>query len=110
MAQEKTMGFICVIKKMSKRRIRELKVENHILREIKIQSYLSHSNLTALFGYFHDEENLYLIIEALPDGSLQQVKKKRKYPEREAAAIVKQVTDGLKHMHGEYIIHRYLKP
>jgi serine/threonine protein kinase len=41
---------------------------------------------------------------------LQQVKKKRKYPEREAAAIVKQVTDGLKHMHGEYIIHRYLKP
>lgn len=39
-----------------------MKVENHILREIKIQSYLNHANLTALFGYFHDEENLYLII------------------------------------------------
>jgi aurora kinase, other len=65
---------------MSKKRIKELKVENHILCEIKIQSYLSHSNLTALFGYFHDEEYLYLIIEALPDGSLQQVKKKRKMP------------------------------
>lgn len=95
---------------MSKKRIKELKVENHVLREIKIQSYLSHSNLTALFGYFHDEDNLYLIIEALPDGSLQQVKKKRKMPERETAAIVKQVTDGLRYMHEECIIHRDLKP
>jgi aurora kinase len=85
-------------------------VENHILREIKIQSYLAHNNLTALFGYFHDEDFLYLIIEALPDGSLQQVKKKRKMPERETAAIVKQVSEGLKHMHEESIIHRDLKP
>lgn len=95
---------------MSKKRIREMKVENHILREIKIQSYLNQANITALFGYFHDEEYLYLIIEALPDGSLQQVKKKRKLPERETAAIIKQVSDGLKHMHEESIIHRDLKP
>jgi serine/threonine protein kinase len=52
-----------------------------------------------LFGYFHDEENLYLVIEALPDGSLQQVKKKRKLPEKEAASIVRQVSIGLKYMH-----------
>ena len=55
--------------------------------------------MTALFGYFHDEEYLYLIIEALPDGSLQQVKKKKKLPEKEAAAIIKQVSVGLKYMH-----------
>jgi serine/threonine protein kinase len=92
MAQEKNIGFICVIKKMSKQRIRDTKVEEHILREIKIQSYLNHGNLTALYGYFQDEEYLYLVLEALPDGSLQQVKKKRKLPEKETAAIVKQVS------------------
>lgn len=73
---------MCVIKKMSKQRIKDRKVEEHILREIKIQSYLNHSNLTALYGCFHDEENIYLILEALPDGSLQQVKKKKKLPEK----------------------------
>jgi aurora kinase len=92
MAQEKNIGFICVIKKMSKKRIRDTKVEEHILREIKIQSYLNNGNLTALYGYFHDEEYLYLVLEALPDGSLQQVKKKRKLPEKETAAIIKQVS------------------
>ncbi len=110
MAQEKHTGFICVIKKMSKKRIRERQVEEHVLREIKIQFYLSHPLLTALFGCFHDAEHIYLILEALPDGSLQQVKRKRKLPEKEAAGIVSQVSQGLKSMHEDCIIHRDLKP
>jgi serine/threonine protein kinase len=109
-AVEKASGFVCVIKKMSKRRIRELKVEEHVRREIKLQSYLNHSHLTALYGYFHDPDNLYLILELLPDGSLQQVKKKRKLPQNEAAALLRQVVEGLKYMHEEYVIHRDLKP
>jgi serine/threonine protein kinase len=75
-----------------------------------LQTYLSHSHIAALYGYFHDEEHLYLVIELLPDGSLQQVKKKKKLPESEAADIVKQVALGLKYMHQEYVIHRDLKP
>jgi serine/threonine protein kinase len=66
--------------------------------------------LTALYGCFQDEDSLYLVLEALPDGSLQQVKKKRKLPEKETAAIVRQVSEGLKYMHEEYVIHRDLKP
>jgi serine/threonine protein kinase len=66
--------------------------------------------LTALYGCFQDEDSLYLVLEALPDGSLQQVKKKRKLPEKETAVIVKQVSEGLKYMHEEYVIHRDLKP
>jgi NIMA (never in mitosis gene a)-related kinase 1/4/5 len=53
-AQEKAIGFICVIKKMSKKRIKDAKVEEHILREIKIQFCLHHKNLTSLFGCFND--------------------------------------------------------
>lgn len=51
-----------------------------------------------------------MILEALPDGSLQNVKKKKKLPEKETAAIIKQVAEGLRSMHEEYIIHRDLKP
>ncbi len=49
-------------------------------------------------------------MELLPDGSLQQVKKKKKLPEKEAADILRQVACGLKYMHQEYVIHRDLKP
>lgn len=82
-ALEKSLGFICVIKKMSKKHIQEAKVQQHIIREIKIQSYLNHNQLTSIYGYFHDEDHLYLILELLPYGSLQQVKKKRKLPEKQ---------------------------
>ena len=90
-ALEKTLGFMCVLKKMSKKRIKEAKVEQHITREIKLQSYLNHSHITSIYGYFLDEDHLYLVLELLPDGSLQQVKKKKKLPEKEAADIVRQV-------------------
>lgn len=62
LAQEKMLGLICVIKKMSKKRIREANVVEHIVREIKLQSYLNHSHITSLYGYFHDEDYLYLIM------------------------------------------------
>jgi serine/threonine protein kinase len=60
---------------------------------------LNNGHCTSIYGYFHDEDYLYLILELLPDGSLQQVKKKRKLPEKEAADIVRQVALGLKYMH-----------
>jgi len=85
-------------------------MEEHITREIKLQSYLNHSHCTSLYGYFHDQDHLYLVMELLPDGSLQQVKKKRKLPEKETIEIVKQVAEGLKYLHEESVIHRDLKP
>ena len=58
-----------------------MKVEEHLLREIKIQSFLKHRHLTSLYGFFSDENYVYLILELMPDGSIMQVKKKRKISE-----------------------------
>ena len=41
-----------------------------IARELSIQFYLSHRNITQLYGYFSDEKNFYLLIEFCTGGQL----------------------------------------
>jgi len=101
---------MCVLKKVSKKKIKEQKLQEHILREIKIQAYLKHKHLTQIFGIFSEEEHFYLILELLPDGSMSQVHKKKKIPEKQTSRYVRQICEGLRSMHKEDIIHRDLKP
>ena len=81
-AREKKLGFMCVLKKMSKKRIKEQQREEHVIRELKIQMYLNHKHLTAMYGYFHDKDFIYLILEYLPDGNLSQIKRRKKTSEK----------------------------
>lgn len=68
--------MICVVKVLSKERIKEQKLEEHVLREIKIQSYLCHKHLVALYGVFDDKNKIYLVMEYLNDGNLSLNKRK----------------------------------
>lgn len=101
--------FVCVLKSLSKKRIKDLQLEEHVFREIKIQSYLHHKHLTTLYGVFHDEEKIYLILECMPDGNMAS-NGKRKISESEVAHLIEQVCEGLLYMHREDIIHRDIKP
>jgi serine/threonine protein kinase len=78
LAQEKVTGLMVVLKKLQKKKIIEKKLEEQLIREIKIQSFLQHRHLTSIYGFFSDESCIYLILEVMPDGSLMQVRKKRK--------------------------------
>ena len=40
------------------------------MREVKIQMYLNHPNIVKLYGFFCDEENIYLIMEYCSEGHL----------------------------------------
>ncbi len=53
-----------------------------MIRELKIQIYLNHKHLTSMYGYFHDKDHIYLILEYLPDGNLSQIKKRKKTSEK----------------------------
>jgi serine/threonine protein kinase len=46
---------------------------NQLIREIKIQSYLSfmnHPNIVSLYSFTADAENVYLLLEACPGQNL----------------------------------------
>lgn len=38
-------------------------MEEQIIMEIKLQSYMNHPNVLKMYGYFHDTKNIYLILE-----------------------------------------------
>lgn len=42
--------------------VRRENVEHQIIREMKIAQYVTHTNLTNLYGYFNDEQNVYLLL------------------------------------------------
>ncbi len=76
LVQHKKTGFLCGMKVMSKKQIREEKYVNQVARELSIQFYLNHRNVAPLYGYFEDEENVYLLIEYCTGGQLLQLLRK----------------------------------
>ena len=52
MVIHKETGFLCAMKVMSKKQIREEKYVNQVARELSIQFYLNHRYIAPLYGYF----------------------------------------------------------
>ncbi|OQR77605.1 aurora kinase A-A-like, partial [Tropilaelaps mercedesae] len=69
-AREKKSKFIVALKVLFKDQLESAQVKHQVRREIEIQSHLRHKNILRLFGYFHDEKRVYLILEYAPGGEL----------------------------------------
>ena len=73
--------------------------------------YLSHPNNVKLYGFFQDEENIYLIMECCVEGTLLKVMKEKKiFQEDEILDIISNVFEAVSFIHCHGIIHRDLKP
>lgn len=68
LAREKKSKFLVAIKVLFKSAIKEFQNEHQVRREIEIQSHLRHPNILRMYGYFHDEARVYLILEYAPNG------------------------------------------
>lgn len=84
-----------------------------VSRELKAMAIFSQENYSPLFvqsqGWYEDDQTVFLVMELVPHGSLQQ------YigfgmPESETICIITQVLRGLGHMHSAGYAHRDLKP
>ena len=71
--RHKTTGYICALKVMEKEKIIQYKLQRQFRREVEIQSSLNHPNLTKLYGYFHDEKRVYLLMEYLVNGEMYKL-------------------------------------
>jgi aurora kinase len=69
-SRELTSGFLFALKIVSKQVITNYEIGELLIREIKIQSMMDHPNINKLYGYYQDDQNIYLISEYCADGEL----------------------------------------
>ncbi|KAG0165932.1 hypothetical protein DFQ28_006541 [Apophysomyces sp. BC1034] len=111
LAREKTSQQTVALKILEKKEITNAKVVAFVKREIEIQSHLRHSNILSLFGYFHDDRHVYMVLEYAGQGELYSILRERgRLPERTAVIYITQIVRALRYIHRLGVIHRDLKP
>jgi calcium-dependent protein kinase len=82
-----------------------------LIKELKIQSFVSHSYVLSVYSIFSDEQCVYLFMELGTDGQLFDLFQKRETLKEETIAfILKHLLDAVNYLHKSNIIHRDLKP
>ncbi|XP_069674402.1 aurora kinase C-like [Periplaneta americana] len=113
LAREKRSKFIVALKVLFKSQIQKANVEHQLKREIEIQSHLRHTNILKMYGFFHDDTRVYLILEFAPKGELfkeLQSQPNKRFSEERTARYIAQIADALKYCHSKKVIHRDIKP
>lgn len=111
LAREKSSKYVVALKVLFKSAIRQTNSEHQVRREVEIQTHLRHPNILRMYGYFHDDARVYLILEYAPNGALyKELLGMQKFPEDRAAKYIAQITDALKYCHAKKVIHRDIKP
>lgn len=78
---------------------------------MKAHQQLRHSNLLRLYGYFHDQDNIYLMLQYAPKGKLRDfLDMKGRLEEKEAAHLLVQVVKALQFLHFRGIVHTKVNP
>lgn len=81
--------YVVALKIIFKEQIEKYKIQHQLRREMEIQSSLRHPNILRLYGWFHDDDRVFLILEYAHNGELyRELRMKGHLTENQAATVV----------------------
>jgi eukaryotic-like serine/threonine-protein kinase len=80
-------------------------------REARSAAALQHPNLCSLYDYGESAGKPFMVLEYLPNGSLEErLRSGEPLADADATRIATEIAAGLAHAHGRGLVHRDLKP
>jgi hypothetical protein len=108
----KKTGEKVAIKIMKKSSIKTPEDNELVRSEIDIMKLCHHPNIVRLLDHFENTEYIFIVMEYIEGGTLNEYLKKKHYnfSENQAGNLMFQIANGLKYLHKYGIVHRDLKP
>ncbi|CAO2828741.1 unnamed protein product [Amaranthus hypochondriacus] len=111
LAREIKSKYIVALKVIFKEQIEKYKLHHQMRREMEIQMSLRHPNVLRLYGWFHDDDRIFLILEYAFGGELyKKLRRLGHLSEKQAATYIASLTEALAYCHSKNVIHRDIKP
>ena len=110
--RDKQTGDNMALKFMRSQVAVQKKARDYFKREIEVAKGLHHQHIVRLFNDYGINDHFYFTMEYCTGGNAEEWRQTLggKIPFREAAPIMRQVLQGLAHVHTQGIVHRDLKP
>ncbi|CAI8607384.1 unnamed protein product [Vicia faba] len=110
-AREIKSKYVIALKVIYKEQLEKYNILHQLRREMEIQISLKHPNILRLYGWFYDDERVFLILEYAHNGELyKELRKRGHFSEKQAATYILSLTKALAYCHEKHVIHRDIKP
>ncbi|XP_017206004.1 myosin light chain kinase family member 4 isoform X1 [Oryctolagus cuniculus] len=107
--EEKATGLKLAAKIIKTRGVKD---KEEVKNEISVMNQLDHVNLIQLYDAFESKNDIVLVLEYVDGGELfdRIIDENYNLTELDTILFVKQICEGIRHMHQMYILHLDLKP
>jgi serine/threonine protein kinase len=104
-------GDLFAVKELEKKRfVKDNVLDRRLVNELNIMKAVTHPNIVK-FIEFHDmDDYLYIVMEYVGFGDLQQLLKTQLLSESQGQLLASQTLDSLAYLHAKHITHRDIKP
>ncbi|GLT74398.1 hypothetical protein SLA2020_462010 [Shorea laevis] len=110
-AEHVPTGHKVAIKILNRRRIRSMRMEEKVSREMKISKLFMHPHIIRIYEVIETPTDIYVVMEYVKSGELfDYIVEKGRLQEDEARKIFQQIISGVEHCHRNMVVHRDLKP
>ncbi|XP_035526208.1 myosin light chain kinase 2, skeletal/cardiac muscle isoform X2 [Morone saxatilis] len=91
---------------------RSLKEKEVVKNEIQVMNNLDHASLIQLYAAYESRNDIILVLEYVGGGELfdRIIDENYTLMELDAVVFIRQICEGLQHMHKMYVLHLDLKP